>query len=176
MACRLFGAKPLSEPMLTYCKSGPRNIFLQNFYLKFIILFEIHKFSLKENAFEKCGLQNVGHFVLDSLKQKSWSHIELNSVPNIKILDGFQVALRVTLLLQGTSLCTEQSDLSFELNMWLSQHQKSNLQPQLQNEDLVAPMQILVAPGGGPMKLWRPAIHIWISCIQSGIQRVNGYV
>ena len=38
MACRLLGAKPLSEPMLPYCQLNPK---------KHISVFEIHKFSFR---------------------------------------------------------------------------------------------------------------------------------
>ena len=35
MACRLFSAKPLSEPMLLYCQSNPMEHISVEFYLKF---------------------------------------------------------------------------------------------------------------------------------------------
>ena len=35
MACRLFGAKPLSEPMLSYCQLDPKEYISVKFYLKF---------------------------------------------------------------------------------------------------------------------------------------------
>ena len=35
MACRLSGAKPLSEPMLTYCRLEPKEHISIEFYLKF---------------------------------------------------------------------------------------------------------------------------------------------
>ena len=35
MACRLFGAKPLSEPMLPYCQLNPKEHISVKFYLKF---------------------------------------------------------------------------------------------------------------------------------------------
>ena len=35
MACRLDGAKPLSEPMLTYCQWDPKEHISRKFYLKF---------------------------------------------------------------------------------------------------------------------------------------------
>ena len=35
MACRLFGTKPLSEPMLTYCQLGPEEHISVKFHLKF---------------------------------------------------------------------------------------------------------------------------------------------
>ena len=45
MACRLFGAKPLSEPMMTYCQLNP--VFLFN-----KILCETNKDFIQGNAFE----------------------------------------------------------------------------------------------------------------------------
>ena len=44
MACRLFGAKPLPEPVLTYCQLYPKNKFPWN-----------SNICMKENAFEKVG-------------------------------------------------------------------------------------------------------------------------
>ena len=41
MACRLFGAKPSSEPMLPYCQIDRKELISVKFYLKF-------KFSFKE--------------------------------------------------------------------------------------------------------------------------------
>ena len=37
MAWRLFGAKPLSEPMLPYCQLDPKEHILEKFYSKFFI-------------------------------------------------------------------------------------------------------------------------------------------
>ena len=37
MASRLFGATPLSEPMLPYCQLDPKEHFSVKFYLKFFI-------------------------------------------------------------------------------------------------------------------------------------------
>ena len=45
MACRLDGAKPLSEPMQTYCKLHSKNVFQWNFILNSNIF-------IQENAFE----------------------------------------------------------------------------------------------------------------------------
>ena len=46
MACRLFGAKPLSETMLAYCQLYPNEHISKKF------LFEIQKVFIQENAFE----------------------------------------------------------------------------------------------------------------------------
>ena len=43
MACRLIGAKPLSEPVLPYCQLDPKERFSVKFYLKF-------KSLIQENA------------------------------------------------------------------------------------------------------------------------------
>ena len=56
MACRLFGAKPLSKPMLVYCQLIPYEQTSVNF------LYEISNFFIKENAFENIVSQNGGHF------------------------------------------------------------------------------------------------------------------
>ena len=45
MACRLVGAKPLSDPKLDYCQLGPR----EQISVKLI---EIPTFSFQENVFE----------------------------------------------------------------------------------------------------------------------------
>ena len=57
-ACRLFGAKPLPETLLTYCQSDSKEqtsvkLKYKNFHY--------------ENAFEKSRLRNVGHFVSASM-------------------------------------------------------------------------------------------------------------
>ena len=46
MACRLFGAKPLPEPMLPYCRLDPKEYISVKFSLKF-------KFSFKEVHLKK---------------------------------------------------------------------------------------------------------------------------
>ena len=48
MACRLFGAKPLFEPMLPYCQLDPK----EQTSTETKTLTEIHISSLKKNAFE----------------------------------------------------------------------------------------------------------------------------
>ena len=45
MACHLFGTKPLSEPMMTYCQLDPKENISMNYYLKF-------KVFIQQNAFE----------------------------------------------------------------------------------------------------------------------------
>ena len=57
MACRLFGAKPLSKPMLGYCQWILRNQLQWNFNWN-------TKFFIHENAYEnKYRLRNGGHLV-----------------------------------------------------------------------------------------------------------------
>ena len=56
MACRLFGAKPLSEPMLPYCQLDPTEHISMKFYSKFRS-FHSRKYT------RKCRLRNGGHFV-----------------------------------------------------------------------------------------------------------------
>ena len=60
MACRLAGAKPLSEPMLEYCQLGP---YKQN-SVKFLSKFR-HFHSRK--CIWKCRLRNGSHFVSASM-------------------------------------------------------------------------------------------------------------
>ena len=55
MACRLDGAKPLSEPMLTYCQLDPKEHISMRFHLKFI-------YSHSRKCVWKCRLRNGGHF------------------------------------------------------------------------------------------------------------------
>ena len=52
MACRLFAAKPLPEPMLAYCQLDSCEQ----------ISVKLHNF-IQENAFENIVCQNGGHFV-----------------------------------------------------------------------------------------------------------------
>ena len=56
MSCRLFGAKPLPEPMLIYSKLDSSEEISVKFESEF------NHFHLK-NAFETVVCQNVGHFV-----------------------------------------------------------------------------------------------------------------
>ena len=60
MVCRLFGAKPLSEPILTYCQLDLKE------YLSGEILFKIQTFSVMEMRL-KYRLRNGGHFVSASM-------------------------------------------------------------------------------------------------------------
>ena len=66
MACRLFRAKPLSEPMQTYYQSDLKKFSLMKFYLKF-------KSFHSRKCIWKCCLQNGGHFVSASMCFKCWS-------------------------------------------------------------------------------------------------------
>ena len=54
--CRLFGAKPLSEPMLPYCQLHPAEHISVKFYIKF------KRFHSRECTW-RCRLQNGDHFV-----------------------------------------------------------------------------------------------------------------
>ena len=58
MACCLFGAKPLSEPMPPYCQ-------LDIYFSE--ILCQIKKFSFKENTLESVVCQSGGHLVSASM-------------------------------------------------------------------------------------------------------------
>ena len=55
MACRLFGAKPLSKPMLSYCQLGSQEQTSVKFESELYIF-------IQENAFENV-CQNGGHIV-----------------------------------------------------------------------------------------------------------------
>ena len=58
MACRLFGAKPLPEPMLAYCHLDS----WEQISVKFESEFN-HIIFIQENAFENVICQNGGYFV-----------------------------------------------------------------------------------------------------------------
>ena len=60
MACRLFGAKPLPEPMLAYWQLDTWEQISVKFESEFIIF-------IQEKAFENVVCQNGGHFVLASM-------------------------------------------------------------------------------------------------------------
>ena len=56
MACRLFGAKPLPEPMLAYCQYDSWEQMSVNSNQNYIIF-------IQENVFWIVVIQNDGHFV-----------------------------------------------------------------------------------------------------------------
>ena len=56
MACRLLGAKPLSEPMLTYCQLEPKE------YISMKYHFKLNYFHSRKCVWT-CRLRNGGHFV-----------------------------------------------------------------------------------------------------------------
>ena len=60
MACRLFGTKPLSEPMLPYFQLDPKKHLKWNFVSN-------SKVFIQENALKNASLQNGGHFVSASI-------------------------------------------------------------------------------------------------------------
>ena len=60
MACHLFWAKPLSEPMLPYCQLDPK----EHISVKFCLKFESFHSS---KCTWKCCLGNGGHFVSSSM-------------------------------------------------------------------------------------------------------------
>ena len=61
MACRLLGAKPLSEPMLPYYQLDPKEYISVKFYSKFK---KIQKFSLKKMQMKmsSADLPTITHF------------------------------------------------------------------------------------------------------------------
>ena len=59
MACLLFGAKPLREPMLVYCRLDPQEGNLCDIWIEI-------QFSSMESIW-KCSLQNDGHLVSASV-------------------------------------------------------------------------------------------------------------
>ena len=63
MACRLFGAKPLSDPMLPYCQFLPEEHISVKFYIK------LKRFQSRKCAWI-CHLRNGGHFVSASMCQR----------------------------------------------------------------------------------------------------------
>ena len=60
MACRLFGAKPLSPPMVSCCQLDPKEHISVKFHLKF------KSFNSRKCTW-KCRLQNGGHIVSASM-------------------------------------------------------------------------------------------------------------
>ena len=66
MAWRHFGAKPLSESMLTYCPLVTKEHISIECCLKF-------KSSHKRKCISKCSLWNVSHFVLASVYSRPWA-------------------------------------------------------------------------------------------------------
>ena len=56
MACRLFGAKPLPEPMLACCQLYSREHISVKYKTGYIIF-------IQENAIENVVCRNDGHFV-----------------------------------------------------------------------------------------------------------------
>ena len=69
MACHLFSAKPLPEPMLTYCQIDPQEWTSMKFKSK-------HKTFHSWKCIWKCRLWNGGHFVQGEMSQKKrqWQH------------------------------------------------------------------------------------------------------
>ena len=61
MACRLFGAKPLPKPMLTFCQLIHRNKLQWN-------VNQNTKLFINENAYENVVWQNGGHFVQGEIR------------------------------------------------------------------------------------------------------------
>ena len=72
MACRLFGAKPLSKPVLVIINWTPRNELQWNFNQNL-------KFFIEENAFEIVVCQNGGHFPRPQCVKINWG---VNKVAN----------------------------------------------------------------------------------------------
>ena len=69
IACRLFGAKPLPEPMLPYCRLDTREQTSMKFESKY-------KSFHSWNCMWKCRLRNGGHFV-----QGRWVNNVVSTVP-----------------------------------------------------------------------------------------------
>ena len=62
IASRLDGAKPLSEPILTYCQLNPKESISMKFYLKF-------KYFHSRKCVWTCRLRNGGHFVQGKMRK-----------------------------------------------------------------------------------------------------------
>ena len=61
MACRLFGAKPLSIPMLDYCHLDP--------WKQILLKFELDTILIQENASENVDCKILAIFILASMCQ-----------------------------------------------------------------------------------------------------------
>ena len=60
MACRLYGTKPLSEPMTQYCSLDPSEQYSVKYQSEY-------KTFYSQKYIWKCRLGNVGHFVSASM-------------------------------------------------------------------------------------------------------------
>ena len=89
MACRLFGAKPLSEPMLDYCQLDPK----EHTSVKFQLKFEVFPFK---NAFGNAVCQNAGHFVQERLVN-SYDLIEMRVEMTKRLENHFKSFLYLAL-------------------------------------------------------------------------------
>ena len=67
MACRLFGAKPLSEPMLTYCRLGPQEKISINFLSEKIFIHALFDYFHPLKCIWISCLPNGGHFLHSSM-------------------------------------------------------------------------------------------------------------
>ena len=74
MACRIFGAKPLSQPMLGYCQLGSQEQTLVKFQSKY-------KNSIHENAFvcEMAAIllgagENISDFAVSTVSANDLGH------------------------------------------------------------------------------------------------------
>ena len=61
MVCRLFGTKPLSEPMLPNCQLDPWEQISVKIWVGFLYV------SVKKNSFENVVWENGGHFVQEEM-------------------------------------------------------------------------------------------------------------
>ena len=59
MACRLFGAKPLPEPMLAYCQLDP----WEQIYVEIELMFSFKKMRLKMSSAKMATILSRGRLV-----------------------------------------------------------------------------------------------------------------
>ena len=68
MACRLVSTKPLPEPMLAYCQSGP----LKEILVKFESIYKTFNWW---KCIWECRLWNVSHFVQGEMSLTHWGRM-----------------------------------------------------------------------------------------------------
>ena len=89
VACRLFGAEPLSERMLYYCQLDPQEQISVKLFSKF-------KYFHSRKFIWKCRLENVGHFSRPQcVKDRDLQSMMWESQSNI--LSKYQRHLDITL-------------------------------------------------------------------------------
>ena len=108
MACHQDNAKPLSEPMLTYCQFDLKEHISMKFYLKF-------KYFHSGKCVWKCRLRNGGHFV-----QGEINNMILTALCTVLMMNLDQSKLRIPIgrpsNIQSSNIQWLFHDLETDLN------------------------------------------------------------